>query len=99
LVASSREPLLDGARRLIELGHDPAAGVVMRHAGGEIDALRSTIGAAAQLTVREDRKRGPKLVRYRAFLSADMALPFAPIETAATSSPSGLKPGGDRRRR
>jgi hypothetical protein len=88
LGASSRQPFLDGARRLIEIGHDPAARLVMRHAGSEIEALRSTIGAAARLTVREDEKRGPELVRYKAFLHADIAPPIAPEKDPAKSTPS-----------
>src|SRR5262245_46358965 len=42
LVASTRQPLLDGARRLLELGYDPSLALVMRHEGRTIEALRST---------------------------------------------------------
>jgi hypothetical protein len=51
LVAFSRAPFLDAARRLIELGYPPEGRVVMRHAGSAVDSLRAMIGDAAALTV------------------------------------------------
>jgi hypothetical protein len=46
---ASRQPFLEVARVLIAAGHDPATFVSMRHAGSNVDSLRSTIGT-----------RGPK---------------------------------------
>jgi hypothetical protein len=46
-------PMLDSARVLLAEGADPAARLVMRHAGSEVDAVITTIGCAAGLTVRE----------------------------------------------
>src|SRR6516165_2163007 len=54
LVRSSSTPFLSACRKLLELGYDPQQRVVMRHADADHDALRSSIGAAARLTVRED---------------------------------------------
>jgi hypothetical protein len=51
LVASSRTPFLDAARRLIELGYPADARVVMRHASSAVDSLGATIGHAAALAV------------------------------------------------
>ena len=45
---------MDSARRLLDLGHDPSAKLVMRHAGSDVDSLRATVDAAAKLTVKED---------------------------------------------
>jgi hypothetical protein len=54
LCASTRQPLLDGARELLKHGIDPKAQIVMRHYNSTVDALRSTIGVAAKLTVKEE---------------------------------------------
>jgi len=85
LAASSRQPFLDAARCLIDLGHPPNSILTMRHAGSDGDALRSKIGAAARLMVREDARRGPELVPYRAIPSADVAPPIAPKDKASTT--------------
>jgi hypothetical protein len=53
IVGRSTQPMLDGARRLLDEGYDPATPLVMRHAGASYASLRSTVGAAAKLTVRE----------------------------------------------
>lgn len=57
LVKSSRQPFLDGARELLRRGIDPVTPIVMRRPGSATDALRSTIGAAAKLTVDEGTQR------------------------------------------
>ena len=49
----SRQPFLDSARKLIARGHDPQTMLVMRWAGAKNWALRSSLGAAAKLTVDE----------------------------------------------
>src|SRR5262249_37183 len=67
LLCRSRQPFLDGARELLASGYPASAIVVMKHAGSELEALRSSIGTAARLTVNEDRMR---LVRWKAFPSA-----------------------------
>ena len=72
LCKSSTKPFLDAARQLMDLGFDPSTTLVMHHAGSETESLRSTIGAAAALTV-EDTKYGP---RFR---------PWKPLPTRAVS--------------
>jgi hypothetical protein len=57
----SKQPFLDGARRLLELGYDPSTMLVMRHTGSDTDCLTAQIGAAARLRVKEDRG-GPRFV-------------------------------------
>jgi hypothetical protein len=49
----SRQPFLDGARKLLAGGHNPHAMLVMRWAGAKGWALRGPLGAAAKLTVDE----------------------------------------------
>jgi hypothetical protein len=49
----SRQPFLDGARKLLARGHDPETMLVMRWAGAEDWALRGPLGLAAKLTVDE----------------------------------------------
>jgi hypothetical protein len=49
----SRQPLLDGARKLLARGHDPRTMLVMRWDGAEEWALRARLGVAADLTVDE----------------------------------------------
>jgi hypothetical protein len=63
LVTGSATPLLDAARVPLEEGVDPKTPIAMRHAGGSHDALVSTIGAAAALTVREGEAR-PAFTRW-----------------------------------
>lgn len=49
----SRQPFLDGARKLLGRGHDRRTMLVMRWAGAKEWALRGPLGAAAKLTVDE----------------------------------------------
>jgi hypothetical protein len=60
----SAQPLLDGCRALIAAGADPDTPVAMRHAGSDHDALTSTVGAAAQLTVKEG-DRAPSFSQWK----------------------------------
>jgi hypothetical protein len=64
IVTRSSQPMFDGARSLLANGADPAAKLVMRHAGSDADALRSTVGAAARLTVEEGERR-PKVTIWK----------------------------------
>src|SRR5262245_24904697 len=63
IVRSSRQPFLDAARRLLDLGYHPTAVLVMRHAGSETDSVTAQIGVTAKLRVKEDR-RGPRFVQW-----------------------------------
>ena len=49
----SRQPFLDSARKLIASGHNFETILAMRWAGAKNWALRSSLGAAAKLTVDE----------------------------------------------
>jgi hypothetical protein len=53
LLCVSRQPFLDGARKLLARGHDRRTMLVMRWAGAKEWALRGPLGAAAKLTVDE----------------------------------------------
>ncbi|MCC6780929.1 MAG: hypothetical protein IT537_30520 [Hyphomicrobiales bacterium] len=54
VVATSATPFCAAARVLLAEGHDPATRYTMRREGSEHDALISTLGAAAKLTVRSE---------------------------------------------
>ena len=97
LVRASRKPFVDAARRLIELGHDPTTVLVMRHAGSDTDCLTAQIGAAAKLTVKEDRGR-PRLVPWEPISRRVEALVSAKAKRVARAAldhanESGPRPG------
>jgi hypothetical protein len=64
MFAPSRTPFCDAARQLLDLGCDPAAVLVMKHAGSAVESLRAAIGVAAALTV-EESAHGPVFRRWR----------------------------------
>jgi hypothetical protein len=53
LLCVSRQPFLDGARKLLARGHDRRTMLIMRWAGTKDWALRGPLGVAAKLTVDE----------------------------------------------
>jgi hypothetical protein len=55
IVTRSTTPFCDAARVLLGEGIDQTTPLVMRHAGAEHESLRSTVGGAARLTVRDTR--------------------------------------------
>lgn len=55
IVERSPTPFCRGARRLLDLGHDGNAVLVMEHAGSDAVALRAKLGAAAKLRVGDNR--------------------------------------------
>jgi hypothetical protein len=57
IVERSTTPLCAAARVLLAEGLDPATKLVMRHEGSTHDALRSTVGAAAKITVAGQQHR------------------------------------------
>jgi hypothetical protein len=66
VLCTSRQPLLDAARALLEEGASPDDMLVMRRENGTI-SLRSRIGVAAGLTVTENCRDGvPRFRSYRA---------------------------------
>ena len=68
----SRQPLLDASRVLLAEGIDPETPIVTRHAGADFDAMMSTVGAAAGMTVSEGNTRSATFVPYKAFRRADI---------------------------
>jgi hypothetical protein len=67
LVCISMEPLCAAARVLLAEGVEPSTRIAMRHAGADHDALASTVGAAAKLSVRESSAGdGPRFIRWEA---------------------------------
>jgi hypothetical protein len=82
----SRSPFLDSARLLLAEGFEPATWLVMRHHGSSIDALRTTVAAAAKRTVK-DTGFGPKFGVWAPFPKEPIAASSAPIDERA----SGLR--------
>jgi hypothetical protein len=65
VIAPSRTPFFDAARRLRDLGMDGAAVLAMRNADSNTECLRATIAVAATTTV-EESAHGPVFRRQRA---------------------------------
>ena len=63
LLATSRTPFFAAARRLLELGADPADVLTMRHRGSDTVSLRARVGAAAKLKVIETNS-GPRFAPW-----------------------------------
>ena len=76
VVVSSREPLLAGARALLKSGAAPDSVITTRHRGANSWALRSTVGQAARLTVREraSGRGGVHFVPYVEFASSNLGV-------------------------
>lgn len=68
-LCTSTTPFFDAARVLASEGVDGGEPLTMTHAGSETICLRSTVRAAARLTV-EDGARGPSIRRYKPFVRA-----------------------------
>jgi hypothetical protein len=84
VLCCSRQPFVDSARVLIQSGWDPAAMLVMRHAGADHDALTARIGTAASLSISDDRYGRPKVRRWTASCGDVAGLPVQQIERPAT---------------
>jgi hypothetical protein len=84
LVASSRIPFLDAARRLLELGHAADTVLVMKH--GQTESLRATIGIAAALTVKET-EYGPAFRLYDGPPRLSAAPPIVPSDMTGVLEP------------
>ena len=80
----SRQPFLDGARKLLERGHDRRTILAMRWAGAKNWALRSSLGAAAKLTVDEHNGTFAKWKPY-----SRSAVPPGSANTARTVPTNG----------
>jgi len=77
LLCRSRQPLLDGARELLAFGYAADAVIVMKHAGSEVEAMRSTIGVAARLSVETDEQGRPIFRQWRGPRTRGAAPPTA----------------------
>lgn len=60
------DPLCNAARLLLPTTN-PATPLIMRYAGSDTDALISTVGEAAKLTVQEGEESGPRFIRWKPF--------------------------------
>ena len=58
LPRSTRQPLFDGARALLKLGHDPERLIEVSHLGSAIVAMRATVGEAARWLIEEPDRGG-----------------------------------------
>lgn len=72
-ICISHQPLLDGARVLAADGVDPATPIAVKHEGTAFDALRSTVGAAAKLTIEES---GPRFAPWKPFPRSAVGAPM-----------------------
>src|SRR5260370_29245749 len=93
IVERSTTPFCQGARVLLAEGTDPSTPIVMRHGYDGCDALRSTIGAAAGLSVAEG-DRLPRFVPWMPYSPATGAPPMRPDGEAALDQPSPSNPIG-----
>ena len=71
-LCTSREPLLAASRILLAEGVDPESPIAARHADADFDAMMSTVGAAAGLTVSEGTTRSATFAPYKTFSRADV---------------------------
>jgi hypothetical protein len=77
LVERSRTPFCDGARALLAAGlANPGDRLIMRHAGSDTDAMVSTVGAAARLTVAEGKDGKPRVIPWRPHPSVSLRGPM-----------------------
>ncbi len=88
----STQPLLDDCRALLAGGVDPATQVVVRHAGSTADALRSTVGAAARLTVYDNRLGKPVFAAWkdRPAMGGESTAGRPPMRQAGVAPPHTL---------
>ena len=90
----SRQPFLDGARKLLARGHDRRTILIMRWAGAKEWALRGPLEAAAKLTVDEHNGTFAKwkplsrsAVQPRIAKSADQVLRCGPPKNQRLGAP------------
>jgi hypothetical protein len=100
VVKRSTTPFCDAARVLLAEGVRPEAKLVMRHAGSAADALRSTVGVAAKLTVKDNHGK-PVFKRWQPYdgrqpmpvtspvREADLAAPLVPSEPERVQESAG----------
>ena len=74
VLVRSRQPLFDGARKLLAEGVAPDTALTTRHQGSAIIAMHSTVGEAAKWTIQESDKGGLRKRLWRPFEDADFLL-------------------------
>lgn len=67
----SRTPLLSAARLLLAEGVPPDAPLTLQHRGSDTIAMRTTVGAAAELTVEEGDRPSPRFRKFKEFPGQD----------------------------
>jgi hypothetical protein len=67
ILTTAREPLFVAARVLLAEGANPATKLLMRWEGSAVEALRSTIGTAAALSVHEGECTELRFAKFRPF--------------------------------
>jgi hypothetical protein len=87
VIATSSSPLCAGARVLLDRGVPPDTELVMRRAGSPVDALISTVGAAARLSVSDSRHGTPVLRPWRPSRGVVSGLPVAGTDSLANQMP------------
>src|SRR5262249_8120360 len=90
IVDRSPQPFLDSGRALLAEGVDPAAPIVMRRSEDDVDALQSTVGVAAGLTVQDS---GGKPV-FRPWQPYD-GPSRVPVSSSARESDDGASTPGE----
>jgi hypothetical protein len=80
IVKRSATPFCAAARALLAEGIDPTTPFVMRHERSpSYDALRSTIGVAAGLTVADDKGGKPIISRWSPYDASSRSLGASPM--------------------
>ncbi len=85
VVKRSTTPFCDAARVLLAEGADPSTRFIMRHEGSPHDALRSTVGVAAGLTVVDDKGGKPIFTKWSPYDARSRSLDAPPMHE--TESP------------
>jgi hypothetical protein len=88
VVKRSTTPFCDAARLLLAEGIKPNTILVMRHAGSGADALRSSVGVAAGLTVADDNGGKPIFRKWSPY-NREETIPVA-SPTRQNESPATL---------
>ena len=66
ILEAARDPLTDGARKLLEMGYNPAATLMLVDPASGVPRLTAKLGVAAKLTVAEGEER-PRFAPYKPF--------------------------------
>ena len=96
VLVRSRQPLFDGARRLLAEGVAPDTALTTRRRGSPIIAMRSTVGEAAKWTVAERNRGGLHKERWQPYDAGSSFAVVPEIEraevTGQDASPEPARP-------